>query len=97
MEHTGVRPPTVIDRYPLAVTSRQTIMPPVGAMLLSLHREGAQLYLWALVNPTAPIASRTILLVGLGDDVATAADYIGSVAEEERVVWHAFEERSYVG
>lgn len=82
-----------IYKYPLRITSLQTITVPAGAAALAVQWQRDQAVLWALVDPTAPPAKVEIACYGTGepfDDVDPAA-YLGSVQEPVGpFVWHFF-------
>lgn len=70
-----------------------------GAVPLSVGMQGDILYLWALVDPRAPLKSYPFIVIGTGVSLPERADhmtnFIGTVPHD-KFVWHVFE-RIYVG
>lgn len=64
---------------------------PVGAQLLSLQTQGDdQPYLWALVDPCAPVKEVSFATYGTGWDLPDdPGTYIGTYQVDE-YVWHVF-------
>jgi hypothetical protein len=68
-------------------------MLPVGAKLLSVHAQGDDLCLWALVDTEAPLEDREFVIVGTGHEVHDhAGAFIGTaLLANGRLVLHVFE------
>jgi hypothetical protein len=93
-----------IWKLELRPTTMQSIAMPSGARLLHVgaqvvEQRGSNVWgrrtapmLWALVNPDAPTATRTIALVGTGHPAPPPDDavYVGSCQCDE-FVWHIFD------
>ncbi len=56
-----------VFKYPLTDASTQVLQLPIGADILDVQEQQAQLVLWALVDPTAPTEERIIQIVGTGN------------------------------
>ncbi len=90
-----------VYKYPLAWDDRQEIMLPRGAQVLridvpaELYRTGTLpgLFLWALVNPDAETAPRTIRIAGTGHPIDDSPlEYIDTVMlDGGSLVFHVFE------
>ncbi len=67
-----------IFKYPIKIESRQMIQMPKGARILDVGRQGPLPYLWASVDPDAPVEPRIIRLVTTGEVYnEERLDYIG--------------------
>lgn len=81
-------------KYPLEIADRQQIVMPRGARILSVQIQRIHLALWALVDPTAEVVTRTILMCGTGKlivfDRAYQHNFIATVQDGD-FVWHFFE------
>ena len=88
---------TVIWKYPLDWIGEQYINMPAGAEILTAQTQGADLCLWALVNPEEPWLGRHLRLIGTGQPVTNASGlrYISTVqiahAGDPAFVFHLFE------
>lgn len=75
---------TTIYKYPLAIEDEQQIEMPQGAKVLCVQMQNGTPYLWAEVNPEAPMTKNTFYVRGTGHQlgkVATASigcTYIGT-------------------
>lgn len=58
-----------IWKYELDITDKQTISVPKGGKFLSAQMQGAQLCIWAQVDPKAEKIPRDIAIVGTGNAV----------------------------
>jgi hypothetical protein len=70
-------------------------MMPVGAKLLSVHAQGSEICLWALVDTEAALEERKFVVVGTGHKVPeNAGQFIGTALLCLGVlVLHVFEEK----
>jgi len=60
----------VIYKYPIEkITNSQTVMLPKSARILHINEQNNNLYLWAEVNPSNELESRTIRIYGTGNEV----------------------------
>lgn len=68
-------------------------MLPVGAKPLSVHAQGSDLCLWALVDTDAPLEDREFVIVGTGHELYDhAGAFIGSaLLAGGEFVLHVFE------
>lgn len=84
---------TVIYKYNLKLTDRQTLNLPDSATLLTVQEQNGILCLWALVNPKFPLEPRIIEILGTGNLVPVAQrKYISTVQTNQgSLVWHVFE------
>lgn len=82
----------VIWKYELALKGEQTISLPQGAEILSVGVQAGGIFIWAMVQPDAPIENRTLEIAGTGTpiDPGVARKFIGTV-QQGSFVWHAFE------
>jgi hypothetical protein len=90
-----------ICRYELEITDRlQVITMPAGAQLLSVQprvpfplggRQSTHLWVWALVHPELPLASREFLIVGTGHPCnVNFYSYLGTCMMPNELAWHVF-------
>lgn len=86
----------VVFKYPLRADSIQVVELPEGFEILHIdfqmtHNEGEVLYLWALVDNTAPLVKRRVLIRGTGAVMpANHIQHIGTVVGSVSDVWHVF-------
>lgn len=84
-----------IYKYSLAVVDRQSIYMHVDAQILAVADQYGSLQLWALVDTSLPMRSRTILIVGTGnpaDHIFPEHKHIGSVIMSGgALMWHIFD------
>lgn len=84
----------IIYKYPLEIIDRQQIELPAGSSILTVQVQNNKLWLWALVDPSAPPATRHIHLFGTGQPMSNAEHdhclYINTV-QHSYAVWHFFE------
>jgi hypothetical protein len=81
-----------IWKYPL--TAASGLRMPRGARLLTVQVQAEDVCLWALVDPEAPMVTRTIRVFGTGHTVKLAATdaYIGTFQlSGGALVFHAFD------
>lgn len=84
-----------IWKYPLSITSEQTLKMPVGARVLSIQFQCDTLCMWALVDGSLDQESRTFRIYGTGHPIEPELNsslvYLATVQESNRLVWHVFE------
>lgn len=81
-------------KFPLSVADDQPVSMPRGAQILSVQMQGAQLCMWALVDPEAPKEVRRFRIVGTGHqfDEAPAHVHRGTFQMHGgALVFHVFE------
>lgn len=68
-------------------------MMPEGAQLLHVGEghDCSGLFVWALVDPSAPEVCRDIRVVGTGWECPENGKYVGTVQERSGLVWHIFD------
>lgn len=75
------------------LSSREAVDMPVGAKILCVQMQAEAITLWAEVDTTKPIESRTFMRVGTGwvlEDGHEYNEYIGTV-QQYTMVWHIYE------
>lgn len=85
-----------IYKYPLAITDSQAVLMPVGAEIISAQVQGADLCIWAAVDPTAKKHARVIHIYGTGHPIPDPdkLHFIGTVQQMGgALVWHVFAQR----
>lgn len=68
---------------------------PRGALVLHVATQHGEPFLWALVDPTAPVETRGFIIYGTGHDVTEdAGKHLGSfLIFSDSLVFHVFEVR----
>lgn len=88
-----------VYEYLLELTSRQHVVMPAGAELLSIQQQGDQWCLWARVDERAGGATRTIEMCGTGFE-CPAQGFRGpnrsfgrhiATTQDGNLVWHWFD------
>ncbi len=84
-------------KYPFEVETPITLELPTGAKVLHVGQQGDDertLFLWALVDPDRPPATRHFFLLATGQrfDANILGPHIGTVQTKAGLVWHVFEE-----
>lgn len=83
-----------VFKYPLRISDEANhVGLPSGAELLHVHEQDGRMFLWALVDPAAPLEQRVFTVHGTGhpvDNRLSFADYVGT-AHCDGFVWHVFE------
>jgi hypothetical protein len=83
-----------IYKYDVPMLDTVTMMMPVGAEVLSVGVQDGRIYLWAVVETTAPAMSRVFYVCGTGNPLNVGnARFIGTV-QMDYFVWHVFEART---
>lgn len=86
-----------IFKYPLKIRDEVMVEMPRGAVPLSVHAQGEQLCLWALVNTRLDTSPRRFRIIGTGHPIDEAEigrlTFIGTVLQGP-FVWHVWEKRS---
>ena len=71
---------TVIQKYEIADVLSQGIHMPLGASIITVTSEAGTMYLWAEADPTAPVRTRSIIILGEGDKIPQRTmQFIGAV------------------
>lgn len=84
----------VIWKYKLEIVDLQAINMPVGASVLSVHRQGPDLCMWAMVDTSEPMQGRQFEVIGTGNPINPAQRlFVGTVVVGS-LVWHVFERLS---
>jgi hypothetical protein len=86
---------TRIFKYPLLLTSLQTIDMPTDALCLRAGEQDGELMLWAAVDPELPYELRQIQIVATGQTMRGSLDnwnYIDTVQMVDGDVYHIFQE-----
>lgn len=83
-----------IWKYPIEITDEQTIKMPMGARILTVQMQGPQCCIWALVDPSKPMAERHIRTHGTGHEIPlgiTTWAYIGTIQSHGgALIFHVF-------
>ena len=82
-----------IWKFTLEITYEQTVEMPTGAALLCVQIQGGKPQLWALVDPSAPRESRTIITLDTDEPAPDRfGAYLGTYQTHRgAVVSHVFE------
>ena len=84
-----------VFKYPVKIEDHVTLEMPKGAKLLSFQCQYDQPCLWALVDPEAPLESRTFRFVGTGHPIEEPAEKLSFVGTAQMrggaLIWHLFE------
>lgn len=79
-----------VHKYPLAITDAQVFLVQVNAIPLHVDNQNGQLTLWMEIETTESMLSRTVYVVGTGNEVPNmATNYVGS-AIVSQFVWHVY-------
>lgn len=86
-----------IFKYKLPVEDLATVEMPQGAEILSVGTQGpAELFVWALVDPEAPVGLQYFNIRGTGHDAdGDLGRFVGSVTMSIGLVFHVFESHAY--
>lgn len=81
-----------IWKFPIHVTSRTVLRVPASARFLSVQEQAGTLCLWAVVDPSAPVVERHIVIYGTGHLIGNLnrLSFIAT-AQMGALVWHVFE------
>ena len=83
-----------IFKYKLRLTDEQAISMPSGAQIISVQFQGADLFIWAIVNPSNADEMRVFEIYGTGEKFPstgmTERKHLATV-QGGRFVWHVFE------
>lgn len=60
----------VIWKFPIQIQDYQSIRMPTGAEILAVQVQGGSPILWALVDPSAPLVSRQLRIIGTGHPIS---------------------------
>jgi hypothetical protein len=79
-----------IWKFPIMRTEVQKIDIPVGAKILSVQMQNGAPCIWAIVDTEAKTESRTIAIIGTGNDCwCSRWQFIGTVSDGP-FMWHVF-------
>ena len=85
-----------IHKFHVGVKDYPNVGMPEGAKILSAQFQGANLYIWAMVDPSKEIERRNFRIFGTGHCPVRRRrprQYVASYgAADGRCVWHLFEE-----
>jgi len=84
----------VIWKYLIPGSSNELDIPK-NSRLLSVGLKDKEIYLWALVDPEAEQESKIVHVFATGEGITYntgALKFIGTVIDEDGLVWHVFEE-----
>lgn len=88
-----------IFKYPILVTDVQSLEMPAGAKVLSIAEQHERVCIWALVDPSAPIVLRRLVIHGTGhqaDDIV-GMQFVGTfISHGGTLVFHAFIESPWI-
>lgn len=81
-----------IWKYELAVIDTPTIAIPEGGRILCVQMQGTKPHLWVLVDPSAPLQTRTFRVYGTGHEIRGEGNqtYVGTF-QWNQLVFHVFE------
>lgn len=82
-----------IYKYPLQVTSEQTIDLPIGAKLLTVQTQNSTPCLWAMIRTSDYTKKIKVFTFGAGHPIPFEfqGDYLGTYQlEDGRLVFHVF-------
>lgn len=84
---------SAIWKYPIPYSYNAEVPMPADSVVLQVHDQGENIYLWALVDESQPEVVRTFAVYATGYKLPTRKmDYIGSVHfQRSHLVWHVFE------
>lgn len=82
-----------IWKFPLAPMANEVRVPmPKGAVILTAAAINDDPFVWAIVDPDAPIIERELSIRGTGHDLGTVGGYIGTfVLYGGSLVFHVFD------
>ena len=80
-------------KYPVAIVALQQLQLPRGARILHVGQQAGSVFLWADVDPNAPVERREIQVAPTGGmpTAETPRRHIGTVQMRSGLVWHVFE------
>jgi hypothetical protein len=84
---------SVIYKYPLEITDRQSIAVQGFESILKVAEQHHNLYMWCIVNPTAGRTTQlSVEIVGTGNPMTDiqSKDHFDSVLMSNGLVWHIF-------
>lgn len=70
---------------------RPTIQMPQGAQILTFQIQEFQPAIWVLVNPDAPMETRSFEIVGTGWSLGNRPRRFVGTWQQDMLVWHVFE------
>ena len=85
---------SAIWKYPVPFSHKAQVLMPADSVVLNVHEQGENIYLWVLVDDQLPeTVVRTFAIYGTGHKLPTGKmEYLGTVhVERSQLVWHVFE------
>lgn len=80
-----------VHKYPLIPGALNALHLPLGFRPVHVAEQHDQLVLWALVDPTVPLQSEQVLVVGTGQELNPGPwRHIGTAVCQSGLVWHVF-------
>ena len=86
----------IIWKFPVQITAHFVVPMPEGAQVLSVHMQGHEPQMWALVDSAAPTVDREFHILGTGIPWAgPLGRFVGTVLTHGGAgAWHLFEAQS---
>lgn len=86
---------STIYKYALAITDDATVEMPRGAKVLAIESSLVPhaLFLWAIVDPDAPLETRHFSVRGTGHPLGDVGKHLATI-QAGPFVWHVFEPAS---
>lgn len=83
-----------IFKYQLQLQPSQSLQLPGGAVVLTLQVQHGQACIWALVDDSNPLVTRTFRIVGTGHQLPEGPHYYVGTYQTDggAFVWHVFGE-----
>ena len=80
--------------FPIAIVAKQIIVMPAGARVIALDVKNDRPFMWALIDPSAPVVERTFVTFATGqqfDEREIACNYRGTYVLRDGTVGHVVE------
>ncbi len=83
----------MVWKFPLLVHGKCSCYMPENAAILTVQSQNDRPFLWAIVDPGAPMQLREFLIISTGESFTdTGLEYIGTYQQfDGELVWHVFE------
>lgn len=84
-----------VFKYPVEIDGKFSLLLPMEAKILAVQIQHDKPCLWALVDPNAPVETRSFRLAGTGHPIdEESLEYIGTFQMASgSLIWHLFEIR----
>ena len=82
---------TRIWKWPLQMTTEQTLALPKGAKYLDVQLQGGEPQLWCMCNASAPLEPRRFAIHGTGNAMPDDPGEYLATFQTGAFVWHLFE------